>query len=236
MAQASKTQIDRLGDRLKRSAFEKADLILLDGYRRSFGSAYETVVQTIRDQVKLEPSGRPAKSTSSLVEKLKRESIRLTQVQDIAGCRVVVGEVPEQERVVASLAEIFPGASLIDRRVTPSYGYRAVHIVVEVSGRMVEIQVRTTFQHIWAEISEKYADLYGSEIKYGGGAKGIRRILDRMSVLIAKFEGLEKKSGELPESDEVRNLREAMREVRRDLAGLLDNEISWLDIKKGEKR
>jgi GTP pyrophosphokinase len=236
MAQASKTQIDRLGGRLKRGAFEKSDLILLDSYRRSFGLAYETVVQTIRDALELEPSGRPAKSTNSLIEKLKRESIRLTQVQDIAGCRVVAGEIPEQERVVASLAEIFPGASVIDRREKPSYGYRAVHIVVEVSGKTVEVQVRTTFQHIWAEISEKYADLYGSEIKYGGGAKGIRRILDRMSVLIAKFEGLEKKSGQLPESDEVRKWREAMREIRRDLAELLDNEISWLDIRKGEKR
>jgi ppGpp synthetase/RelA/SpoT-type nucleotidyltranferase len=147
-----------------------------------------------------------------------------------------VGEVPEQERVVASLAEIFPGASVIDRREKPSYGYRAVHIVVEVSGKTVEIQVRTTFQHIWAEISEKYADLYGSEIKYGGGVKGIRRILDRMSVFVAKFEGLEKKSGQLPESDEVRKWREAMREIRRELAELLDNEISWLDIRKGEKR
>src|SRR5262245_42867050 len=192
MAQASKTQIDRLGDRLGRGVVEKSDLMLLDGYRRSFASAYESVVQSIRDQVKLEASGRPAKSTNSLIEKLKRESIRLTQVQDIAGCRVVVGEVPEQERIVASLVEIFPGASVIDRRKKPSHGYRAVHIIVEVSGKMVEIQVRTTFQHIWAEISEKYADLYGSEIKYGGGGKGIRRILDRMSAFIAKFERLEK--------------------------------------------
>jgi putative GTP pyrophosphokinase len=133
MAQASKTQMDRLGDRLRKGAFEKSDLMLLDGYRRSFGHAYESVVQAIRDQVKLEPSGRPAKSTNSLVEKLKRESIRLTQVQDIAGCRVVVGEVPEQERVVASLAEIFPGASVIDRREKPSYGYRAVHIGCQCS-------------------------------------------------------------------------------------------------------
>jgi putative GTP pyrophosphokinase len=234
MAQASKTQIDRLGDRLRRGVVEKSDLMLLDGYRRSFAPAYESVVQTIRDQVKLEASGRPAKSTNSLIEKLKRESIRLTQVQDIAGCRVVVGEVPEQERVVASLVEIFPGASVIDRRKKPSYGYRAVHIIVEVSGKMVEIQVRTTFQHIWAEISEKYADLYGSEIKYGGGAKGVRRILDRMSVFIAKFEGLEKESGQLLESEKARKLREAMRQIRRDLKELLDDEISRLNIKRGE--
>src|SRR5262245_9379183 len=92
MAKASKTQIDRLGDRLKKGAVEEPDLILLDSYRRSFGTAYETVVQTIRTEIELEPTGRPAKSTNSLIEKLKRESIRLTQVQDIAGCRLVVSD------------------------------------------------------------------------------------------------------------------------------------------------
>jgi putative GTP pyrophosphokinase len=235
MAQPSKTQIDGLGDRLKRSVFEKSDLILLDGYRRSFGPAYESVVQAIRDQVTLEPSGRPAKSTNSLIEKLKRESIRLTQVQDIAGCRVVVGEVAEQERVVASLAGIFPGAIVIDRREKPSYGYRAVHMVVEVSGKTVEIQVRTTFQHIWAEISEKYADLYGSEIKYGSGSQEIRRILKRMSDSIARYEGLEIRLARLRESDKVREIREEMRGLRKNLADILDEEISRIESKKGEK-
>lgn len=133
----------------KRGAFEKPDLILLDSYRRSFGPAYESVVQTIRDRMGLEPSGRPAKSTNSLIEKLKRESIRLTQVQDISGCRIVVPDVREQDRVVDSLVNLFPLARVTDRRRKPSYGYRAVHVVVEVLGKPVEIQVRTMFQHIW---------------------------------------------------------------------------------------
>jgi GTP pyrophosphokinase len=119
MAQASKTQIDRLGDRLRRGAFEKSDLRLLDGYRRSFGPAYESVVQTIRGRMGLQTSGRPAKSTNALVEKLKRESIRLTQVQDISGCRIVVPDVAEQDRVLDSLVDIFPGARVVDRRQKP---------------------------------------------------------------------------------------------------------------------
>src|SRR5262245_11018987 len=151
MAQASKTQIDRLGDRLRRGVIEKSDLMLLDGYRRSFGAAYENVVQTIHDQLKLEPSGRQAKSTNSLIEKLKRERIRLTQVQDIAGCRVVVPDITKQDQVVDSLVSAFPKANVVNRREKPSYGYRAVHVIVEISGKMVEIQVRTRFQHIWAE-------------------------------------------------------------------------------------
>ena len=76
MAALSKTQIDRLGDRLKKGFPSDDDLRLLDEYRLSFGAAYNLVIRTIRDKLHLEPTGRPAKSTSSIAEKLLRESIR----------------------------------------------------------------------------------------------------------------------------------------------------------------
>src|SRR3990172_1801415 len=95
-AHFSKTQIDRLGDRLREGSPTDSDLRLLDDYRRSFGEAYDLVIRTIREQLKLEPTGRPAKSTTSLIEKLQRESIRLSQVQDVAGRGVVVAAVVEQ--------------------------------------------------------------------------------------------------------------------------------------------
>ncbi|MDE2181227.1 MAG: hypothetical protein KGJ40_10350, partial [candidate division NC10 bacterium] len=72
---------------MREDSLTESDLRILDEYRRSFEGAYETVVRTLRDELHLEPTGRPAKSTSSLIEKLRRESIRLSQVQDIAGCR-----------------------------------------------------------------------------------------------------------------------------------------------------
>ncbi|HMF51839.1 MAG TPA: hypothetical protein VK603_24495, partial [Candidatus Saccharimonadales bacterium] len=85
MAKLSNAQVDRLGERLKHGPPTENDLVTLDEFRTSFGPAYETVVQRIRE-LKLEPTGRPAKSTTSVVDKLRRETIRLTQIQDIAGC------------------------------------------------------------------------------------------------------------------------------------------------------
>lgn len=111
----SNTQIDRLGNRIRRGSLVDSDLKSLDEYRRSFGDAYATVVQTIREQLHLEPTGRPAKSTTSIIEKLRRESIRLTQIQDVAGCRIIVTDVTEQERVVMSLSAAFPTAKSNDR-------------------------------------------------------------------------------------------------------------------------
>ena len=85
MTSVSKTQVDKLDDRLRKGKLEEEDSRQLDSYRRSFTEAYEEVVAIIRDATKLDPSGRTAKSTTSIVEKLRREKIRLTQMQDIAG-------------------------------------------------------------------------------------------------------------------------------------------------------
>lgn len=181
---------------MRQPAFSEADLRLLDEYRRSFGDAYETVVRTVREQLRLAPTGRSAKSTASIVEKLRRESIRLTQVQDIAGCRIIVADIAQQDRVVASLRSILPGGSIVDRRQNPSYGYRAVHVIVRLSGNLVEIQVRTTLQHLWAELSERLSDIVDPSIKYGGGAAEQREVLGRMSQWVATLEALEADPGE----------------------------------------
>jgi hypothetical protein len=187
----SRTQIDRLGERLKGGPHTESDLRLLDDYRRSFGDAYEAVVRTIRQRGEF-PTGRLAKSTVSIVEKLRRESIRLSQIQDIAGCRVIVGNVVDQEQFVASLTTDFPGLSVIDRRDNPSYGYRAVHIIAEISGKAIEIQVRTSLQHLWAEVSEKSSDVLDPTIKHGGGPGWWRDSLTKISEWVAAYEKLEK--------------------------------------------
>ncbi|MBI3306876.1 MAG: hypothetical protein HYZ84_03615 [Candidatus Omnitrophica bacterium] len=58
--------------------------------------------------MKLQPTGRPAKSTTSIVDKLHRESIRLSQLQDIAGCRIVVKDIQEQNSVAELIQKAFP--------------------------------------------------------------------------------------------------------------------------------
>ncbi len=108
----SKSQIDQLGVRLKAGNPQHADIRLLDEYRRSFDEAYAHVVTTIRDRLKLQPTGRPAKSTTSIIEKLQRETIRLSQVQDIAGCRVLVRDMAHQDHVVARLRAVFERAEV----------------------------------------------------------------------------------------------------------------------------
>jgi ppGpp synthetase/RelA/SpoT-type nucleotidyltranferase len=187
----TKTQIDRLGDRLKKGNITEADLRLLDQYRRSFTPAYEIVVGTIRKDLALEPTGRPAKSTTSISDKLRRESIRLTQIQDIAGCRLTVTDIAEQDSVVQTLTNLFDKTTIVDRRQRPSHGYRAVHVIVSCLDKMIEIQVRTSLQHLWAELSEKLSDIVDPAIKYGAGDESMRSLLEDASTMVVNIESLE---------------------------------------------
>lgn len=192
MAQeTSKSQIDRLGERLKKDKSDEAGLRLLEEYRQTFGTAYEFVRKCIREQLSLETTGRK-KTTQSIVDKLRRESIRLTQIQDIAGCRLIAADIADQDQVVESLSKIFGTVAIVDRREKPSHGYRAVHVIVQTQEKLVEIQIRTALQHLWAELSEKYSDVVDQAIKYGGGNDSIQEYLIDISSRISENEFLER--------------------------------------------
>ena len=184
----SKTQIDRLGDRLRSRDISDDDLRLLDDYRRSFTGAYRTVVGQIGDQLGLVATGRPEKTNTSIIEKLRRQSIRLSQIQDIAGCRIVVPDILTQNEAIERLKTLFDRIEVDDRREQPSHGYRAVHVIVENSGKLIEVQVRTSLQHLWAEVSEKLSGVVNASIKYGSGDQDILIILNTMSQKIREQE------------------------------------------------
>jgi ppGpp synthetase/RelA/SpoT-type nucleotidyltranferase len=195
----SRREFDRLGDRLRTAEMTDEDRILLDRFRDSFAEPYETVLDMVRRELrelgsKSALTGRLAKTPRSIIEKLRRESsgpshLKLTRIQDIAGCRVVVPDCDAQDRLVALIKSSgFTKIRVIDRRLTPSHGYRAVHVVVESGGKPVEIQIRTWLQDFWANLSEKLSDRFDSRIKYGGGDTLVQEYLLAWSELLAATE------------------------------------------------
>jgi len=64
--------------------------------------------------------------------------------------------------------------------------------VAREGNRSIEIQVRTTLQHLWAQLSEKYADSVDPSVKYRGGPKHVREHLGVMSVAIRNEENYER--------------------------------------------
>lgn len=183
----SKNQARKLGERLRSTTPPaEADIDLLETMLAAYDEALSSAAVRIKSSLGIEPSPR-IKSTITTIEKLRRSNrSHLAEIQDLAGLRIVLSgyDREEQDRIRDELMELFKDgqkpAKAEDRRENPSEGYRAVHVVVYVDGLPVEIQVRTTLQHSWAEFFEKLGDRLGRGIRYGEGPdiEALSRSLD----------------------------------------------------------
>lgn len=163
----TKSAADKLGDRIRKQGLSEEDLRLLQQFRLDYDPALAEVEIVLREELGLDPTSR-TKSVNTIVEKLEREKTRLSSMQDIVGVRVVREmSLEEQDAIVQTICDKFEEHRVDDRRAAPTHGYRAVHVIVTVSGFPVEIQVRTERQHLWAEFFEKLADRWGRQIRYG---------------------------------------------------------------------
>ncbi len=113
----------------------------------------------------------------------------------------------------------------MDRRTNPSHGYRAVHIIVATHGVSVEIQVRTALQDLWAQLSERLADVVDSSIKYGGGTLEDRRWLALISENIAGWEELENQLVSSPNQA----FHDVVANEKKRLVQIIHNHISALE-------
>lgn len=111
---------------------------------------------------------RSRKDATTLIEKLRRPGASLSSVQDVVGLRIV-GDLSlrDQDEVASELRALFADSRTVDRRASPTHGYRAIHVIARVNGFPVEIQVRTLYQHVWANATERLADAWGRGIRYG---------------------------------------------------------------------
>lgn len=183
----SNSRVTKLGELLKQGRNDASILTELEEFRSEFVPTYNYVVRILQEKLYLSVTGR-FKSTLSIVEKLRRTSSRLSQIQDIAGCRAVVASTSEQKRITQSICQWFTDTKIIDRTSQPNNGYRAVHILVRHDERLVEVQIRTGIQNFWASISEKMSDIHGQELKYGGGPADIQKHLLLLSQAFAEAE------------------------------------------------
>ena len=205
----SRRQIDRLGARLRENRTVEDEQLYAD-YRDSFLS---TQLGTMYDLGRLgigRADGGRLKRLESVVAKLERDTrIRLSRMQDIAGCRLVTDTKTEQDELYARLQEEFDIYRAYDIRETPHSGYRAVHVVVRRDDKFVEVQVRTRNQREWALLSE-LATACDPSVKYGGGDEAIRQALDDLSAAYWDYD----QAGEMPPpnlSREVEHLIARMR-------------------------
>ncbi|PZC42402.1 MAG: ppGpp synthetase catalytic domain-containing protein (RelA/SpoT-type nucleotidyltransferase) [Chloroflexi bacterium] len=190
MSEFSKSQLDRLGSRLRKTdRASPEDTALYFDYRDEFTESLEEVKQRLAQFFPGSlPSGR-RKTLDSVVAKMQRQRTRLSTMQDIVGCRIVVPGLAEQDDAVSQIGADFDVLRTDDLRDTPHTGYRAVHAIVSASNkRQVEIQVRKDLQDLHAQMVEKMADRILLGIKYGHGPAKAIQLAVRLGDLAARLD------------------------------------------------
>lgn len=133
-------------------------------------SAREVKVQSIEMRVKSEESfGAKAARASDATGERPKYGDPLSEIQDLAACRIITYFLKDVEAVQSIISEEFDVLELANRssylRAGGSPGYQSYHLIVRLSenrlalaeymrfrGLVAEIQVRTVLQHAWAEI------------------------------------------------------------------------------------
>ena len=158
-------------------------------FREQVAASTKDAVEIVRAQTTGVVSARSGKSSQSIVEKLRRQkTLKLSQMQDIEGCRIVVDSITEQDALASRIHAVFDDVVVHDRRKNPSFGYRAIHVVPRLMGERYEVQIRTRLQHVWAEVAERLAGSFGQELKYGEGPEEARSALIQFSELVHQVE------------------------------------------------
>lgn len=184
----SNSSVERAGVVLRR--YQRGELVAPDAHasavavlfdwRSGFSEPLTKTVMGVRSFLTtttgLEPHGRVGqrlKRHDRIVDKLVRmATLRLPQMEDVAGCRVVLDDSGQLRRLEEHLVSQWSIRGTDDYVARPKEtGYRAVHLIVERDGRQVEVQLRMRAHHAWAQLVDEIALLGGvfGRIKDGIG-------------------------------------------------------------------
>lgn len=135
----------------------------------------------------------------SILAKLKRfPDMKLTQIQDIAGCRAIVSSVPQ----VYALVKAYKSSDIKHKLVheddyidsPKESGYRSYHLVYRYysdkksklwNGLKVEVQLRSALQHAWATAVETVGVFIRHALKSSQGDQDWLRFFQLMGTAIA---------------------------------------------------
>lgn len=175
------------------------------------------------------------KRMPAIRKKLRRLTrLKLQELQDLGGCRIVVDSIADARQVVSILKE--ESGHILhnqdDYIARPKKdGYRSHHLIFNYqgraaasifNGRRIEVQVRTRLQHSWATAVEAVGMYREEDLKSEKtGSADWLRLFQLMSVEIAKVEGCPDSALAPSQEDRLKEIRELNRTL--DAVATLDN-------------
>lgn len=137
---------------------------------------------------------------------LRQPTIRLSQMQDVGGCRAVLPDQGAVEEVLRGIRRNWDIITADDYSANPKpTGYRATHVIVRKEGRAIEVQLRTVGQQDWAEEVERIDGKVDFLAKDGEGPEAVTRYFRLLSEVIAGSEaGVRVSLSDLQELNQLR--------------------------------
>ena len=189
------------------SSLEDLDaLAVINNWRASHAYPLNTFQITLRNKArKIEKNvivAQRSKRLESIHRKLAaKQSMRMVQMQDIAGCRAVFKTMRSVQRLVKAYRDSkfdhkFRGEKDYINSPKPD-GYRCYHLVYEYIGKgetepyselRVEVQIRTQMQHAWATAVEAVGIFTRQALKSNQGDQDWLRFFALMGSAIAAIE------------------------------------------------
>lgn len=221
----SKEQINRAGQTIR--AYRSDPTVTVDTYLDALNvvsewrSTYQTPLTTTTRRLKglcvRNVAGDPVvsqrlKRMPTIVDKLDRyPKMSLARMEDIGGCRAVVPELDDVYRISDEIQAGWPTVREPKDYITnpKQYGYRAVHLVVEINKHRIEIQLRSIGQQQWADAAERIGSETNQGLKFERGSQAVLEWLRLASEAIFVMES------KLPITDEMRQELDAARSAAR---------------------
>ncbi len=207
--QYSRTQVDRAGSVLIADLRSPTDhdwaLEVVNNWRASHSFPLNTMQMYLRGKAKYVDDNaliaQRIKRLSSIAYKLEvQPGMKLSRMQDIGGCRAVVGDLD----AVRQLRDCYKSSRIKhplvkedDYIVNPkTSGYRGIHRVYRYysdrsstyNGLQIEIQMRSQLQHAWATAVETVGTFLQQSLKASRGSDDWLRFFALMGSGIARLE------------------------------------------------
>ena len=127
--------------------------------------------------------------------------MNLSQMQDIGGLRAIVSSIPRVRRLEGIYRDSNFKHELVSSKdyigEPKSDGYRSIHLVYryanahapDLNGLLLELQLRTRLQHIWATAVETMSTFLGQALKSGQGERPWREFFEVASAAFTFIEG-----------------------------------------------
>jgi RelA/SpoT family protein len=238
--QYPKGRVDAAGDTLvnPNASPEEIEVALevINNWRSSHSYPLQSLKMTLRTRAlktdRRAITAQRLKRLSSIAAKLERnKNMKLSQMQDIGGCRAVVKGIRQIEKVLKRYAisrAKNPTAraefvKMFDYIACPKVdGYRSVHLIYKYRspsprhkiwhGLRIEIQLRTKLQHAWATAVETVDAFTGQGLKTSGGSGTEKVDWGRLFALMGSYIACKEKKPMVPGTPTNRN--ELIKELR----------------------